>query len=44
MREIMIYQTTDNQTQIDVKFEGKTVWLNRQQLAQLFNRNVKTIG
>lgn len=42
--EIVIYQTSDNQTQIDVKFENETVWLNRQQLATLFNRDIKTIG
>jgi hypothetical protein len=30
--------------QLDVKLEGETVWLNRQQLAELFGRDVKTIG
>ena len=44
MNEIFIYQTFDNQTQIEVNFDGDTVWLNRQQLAQLFDRDIKTIG
>ncbi len=41
---IKIYQTDDGQTQIDVRFEDDTVWLNRQQLSELFGRDVKTIG
>ena len=44
MSEIHIYQTPDNQIQIEVAFENDTVWLNRQQLATLFDRDVKTIG
>jgi hypothetical protein len=27
-----------------VRVEDETVWLNRQQIAQLFSRDVKTIG
>ena len=42
--EIVIYQSEDGKTQLDVKLEGETVWLNRQQLAELFDRDVKTIG
>ena len=42
--EIIIYQSEDGQTQLDVKLEGESVWLNRQQLAKLFDRDVKTIG
>ncbi len=42
--EIKIYQTQDGQTAIDVRLENETVWLNRQQLAVLFGRDVKTIG
>ncbi len=41
---IEIYQTEDGQTQVDVRFEQDTVWLNRQQFAQLFDRDIKTIG
>ena len=42
--KIEIYKTADNSTEIIVQFDTDTVWLNRQQLSQLFNRDVKTIG
>ncbi len=42
--QIIIYQSADGQTTIDVKMEQETVWLTRQQLATLFDRDVKTIG
>lgn len=42
--QIEIYQSSDGQTQIEVAFEQDTVWLNRNQLAELFGRDVKTIG
>ena len=41
---IIIYQTKDGQTLIDVRLENETVWINRQQMAELFDRDVKTIG
>jgi len=41
---IEIYQSNDGQTQVEVKLEQESVWLNRQQLAQLFDRDIKTIG
>ena len=34
--EIIIYQTEDGSTKIDVKFEQETVWLSQQQMADLF--------
>lgn len=42
--QIVLYQSEDGMTQLDVKLEGDTVWLNRQQMAELFGRDVKTIG
>lgn len=33
---IIIYQTDDGKTQIDVKFESETVWLTQQQMSELF--------
>lgn len=36
MSEIEIYKTSDNQTEIEVRFDGETVWLNQYQLAELF--------
>lgn len=41
--EIILYQP-DNEMKLEVRLENDTVWLNRQQLAMLFNRDVKTIG
>jgi len=41
--KIEIYQH-DAQSPIEVRLEQDTVWLNRQQLAELFGRDVKTIG
>lgn len=41
--QIIIYQSNDNQTFIEVKLEGETVWLSANQMAELFNRDAKTI-
>lgn len=41
--KIIIYQTSDGQTSIDVKLENETVWLNANQMAVLFDRDEKTI-
>jgi hypothetical protein len=42
--KIIIYQTPDGNTQLEVKLENETVWINRQQMAELFERDIKTIG
>ncbi|MEN8122763.1 MAG: RhuM family protein [Bacteroidota bacterium] len=42
--QIIIYQTESGETKIDVRFQDETVWLNRNQMATLFDRDVKTIG
>ena len=34
--QIVIYQTEDGQTQIDVRLENETVWLTQAQMAELF--------
>lgn len=44
MNNIEIYKSTDNQIELSVTLENESVWLNRQQLAQLFDRDIKTIG
>ena len=41
--EVIIYQTPDGETQLDVRLEKETVWLNAEQMSVLFNRDVKTI-
>ncbi|WP_276978888.1 RhuM family protein [Flavobacterium filum] len=35
MSQIILYQTDNNQTQIDERFDGNTVWLNQYLLADL---------
>ncbi|WP_332914261.1 virulence RhuM family protein [Algoriphagus boritolerans] len=42
--QIEIYQGSDGQTLIEVKFEEDTVWLNQKQLAELFGKDVRTIS
>jgi len=44
--EIIIYKEKSEHSdfQIEVKLVDDTVWLNRQQMADLFSRDVKTIG
>ncbi len=43
--EIVIYKEPNNTDfQIEVRIEKETVWLNRQQIALLFDRDIKTIG
>lgn len=44
MSEIIIYRTADATIEVQVTLEGETVWLNRHQMASLFDRDVKTIG
>ena len=44
MKEIIIYKTKDNQTQIDVNFENETVWLTQQQMANLFDQTKQNIS
>ena len=41
--EIILYQP-DSTLTLDVRVENETVWLNRNQIAVLFDRDVKTIG
>jgi len=43
--EIVIYKAFDSsEFQIEVRVEDETVWLNRHQIASLFDRDIKTIG
>lgn len=41
---IEIYVSADGIAEVQVQFDHDTVWLNRQQMAELFGRDVKTIG
>ena len=42
--KIVFYQTEDGQTQIDVRLENETVWLNTNQMAELFDKDRTVIG
>ena len=44
MDEIEIYKSSDKGDELSVRLDRDTVWLNREQLAALFDRDVKTIG
>ena len=41
--KILIYQTDDGHTQIDVRLENDTVWLNTKQMSSLFDREESNI-
>jgi len=41
--EIIIYQPDDT-VSVEVRLENENVWLNRQQISVLFDRDIKTIG
>ena len=43
-QDIIIYQNKEGNIKLDVHLQDETVWLNRQQISNLFNRDVKTIG
>ena len=42
--EIIIYQTEDGNTKIDVKFQDETVWLTQAQLCELYQTSKSNIS
>ena len=42
--QIVIYQTDDGQTAIDVRLENETVWLTQSQMAELFQKDISVIS
>ncbi len=42
--EILLYQTSDGQTKIDVRLEEETVWLSVEQMSELFQRERSVIS
>lgn len=42
--KVIIYQTPDGLTQLDVRFEDETVWLTQAQMAELFQKDRTVIG
>ena len=41
--ELILYQTEDNRTRIEVRLENETVWLTQAQLSDLFQRERSVI-
>ncbi len=41
---IEIYQTADGQTRVDVRFDQETVWLSQAQMAELLDKDVRTVS
>lgn len=42
--QIVIYSTNDGLSYVEVYIQDETVWLNRKQLSELFDRDIKTLG
>ena len=42
--QIVIYQTEDGKTQIDVRLENETVWLTQAQMAELFQTTKQNVS
>ncbi len=42
--EIVLYHPDELSTHIEVRLYGENIWLNRQQISVLFDRDIKTIG
>ena len=42
--EFLIYQTEDGRTRVQVRVEQETVWLTQKQMAELFQKDVRTIN
>jgi hypothetical protein len=41
---IILYQTEDGRTRIQCRFENETIWLTQKLMAELFNKDVRTIN
>ena len=44
MSDIIMYQTEDGKTKIEVEFDNETVWLTQDQMAELFEKSKSTIN
>jgi len=42
--ELLLYQTSDGQTKIDVRLEEETVWLSQTQMVELFQTTKQNIS
>src|SRR5690606_40208126 len=44
MEKVEIYKTKDNRTEVEVRFDGDTVWLTQAQMAELFGQSKQNIS
>ncbi len=42
--EIILYQTEDNRTRIEVRLDNETVWLTQNQMAELFQTSIPNVS
>lgn len=42
--EILLYQTEDGKTRLEVKFQGETVWLSQAQMTELFQTTKQNVS
>ena len=42
--QFLVYQTEDGKLKIDVRFQGETVWLTQQHMAELFQTTKQNVG
>jgi hypothetical protein len=42
--ELILYQTEDKQTHIQVRLQDEAVWLTQKQMAELFEKDFRTIN
>ncbi len=42
--EILLYQTEDGHTHIECRFQDETLWLSQAMIAELFQKDVRTIN
>ena len=42
--EVLLYQTDDGKTRIDVRLQGETVWLTQMQMTELFQTTKQNVS
>jgi len=42
--EFLLYQTDNGQTRLEVLLQEETVWLTQKRMAELFQKNVRTVN
>ena len=42
--EIVIYTSEDGSVSLDTKLENETIWFTQKQMAELFDKNIRTVN